>query len=112
VETIFERIIARKLPATILLEDEFVIVIQDIYPKAPHHYLIISKKAVPSLQQMDHQDLEIYMPKMIMAAQNIAKKLGVEDYRLIVNNGPDAGQTVFHLHIHFLAGRTMGENFA
>jgi histidine triad (HIT) family protein len=111
-ETVFEKIITRKLPATILLETDFILVIKDIHPKAPHHYLIISKKVIPSLQEMSGEDQQIYLPKMVAVAQEVAEKLKVKDYRLIINNGPLAGQTVFHFHIHFLAGKTMGEDFA
>ncbi len=108
-KTIFEKIIDRELPATILLETDRIIVIQDIYPQAPHHYLVISKKAIPCVQKMSEEDMSFYMPQMMAAVQELAKKFKIENYRLIINNGPEAGQTVFHLHMHFLAGKTMGE---
>ena len=110
-KTIFEKIIDRELPAKIILENHRVIVIQDIHPQAPHHYLIIAKKAIPYVQAISQADLS-YMSDMILAVQELAKKFEIENYRLVINNGRGAGQTVFHLHIHFLAGKTMEENFA
>lgn len=108
-KTIFEKIIDRELPAKILMETDRVIVIQDIQPQALHHYLVIAKKPIRCIQEMSSDDLS-YLPEMISVVQELAKKFEIENYRLVINNGAGAGQTVFHLHIHFLAGETMGED--
>lgn len=108
-ETIFEKIIQRKLPATILYEDKDVIAIKDIHPQAPIHLLIISKKVIPSLQDLKKEDFPI-VAKMIEVAQKLAKENKIEKgYRLLTNVGEPSGQTIFHLHFHLLGGRDLGE---
>ncbi|MFA6118643.1 MAG: histidine triad nucleotide-binding protein [Parachlamydiales bacterium] len=106
-ETIFEKIIARKLPATIVYEDDNVIAINDIHPAAPVHILIVSKKVIPSIQELKSEDLGI-VNKMIQVAQKIAKDKKIEKgYRLLTNVGTPAGQTIFHLHFHLIGGRDL-----
>ncbi len=108
--TIFEKIINREIPATILYEDDLVIAIKDKFPKAPIHLLIISKKVIPSFQQIEKEDLPI-IAKMIEVTQKLAKEFKIEkSYRLITNIGKSSGQSIFHLHFHLLGGMTLKEN--
>jgi histidine triad (HIT) family protein len=104
---IFCKIISGEIPATIIDQDKHVIVIQDIHPKAPTHYLIIPRIHVPDVQGLQEHDGP-YCVAMMMAAQRLAGKLpGSQSFRLIINNGADSGQSVFHLHCHFLSGKKM-----
>lgn len=106
--TIFEKIINRQLPATILYEDEDVIAIKDINPVAPVHLLIISKKVIPSLQEVKNEDFFI-INKMIQVSQKLAKEFKIEKgYRLLTNVGTSSGQTIFHLHFHLIGGKALG----
>ena len=107
-ETIFSKIIAGELPADIVYEDEHCLAFYDISPQAPIHILIIPKEDIPMLVNADagQQNLLGYL---LLVAKDIAIKQGVGDsFRLVVNNGVEAGQSVFHLHIHLLAGREFG----
>jgi len=107
--TIFEKIINKEIPANILYEDDVVIAIKDKFPKAPVHLLIISKKVIPSFQEIEKKDLPI-VGKMIEVSQKLAKEFKIEKaYRLLTNVGEAAGQSVFHLHFHLLGGRVMSE---
>ena len=105
--SIFSKIIKRELPAQILLENEHVIVIKDIAPAAPVHLLIIAKKEIPSIQMMKEEEFFL-MGEIIKAAQEVAKMLDLTDYRLLTNQGQEAGQTIFHLHFHLLGGKRLG----
>ena len=108
-DTIFSKIIAGEIPAPRIYEDEHCICINDISPQAPTHVLIIPKQAIAKLADagVEHQAL---LGHLMLAAGNIARQLGVEEaFRLIVNNGAGAGQTVFHLHLHLLAGKAFDE---
>lgn len=107
--TLFEKIIAREIPATIEYEDDEIIAIRDIAPSAPLHLLIIPKKPIPSVNQLTHDD-EALVGRIFLVAQQLAKKFGVDNsgYRLITNTNADAGQTVFHLHVHLLGGEPLG----
>jgi histidine triad (HIT) family protein len=105
--TIFQKIIDRQIPAHIVYEDERVLAFRDINPVAPTHVLVIPKKAVAMVADLQAED-EALAGALLLAAGKVARQLGLEDYRLVVNNGAGAGQTVFHLHIHILAGRAMG----
>ena len=107
-KTIFEKIIDRELPSDIVFENERVIAIKDISPVAPVHFLIISKKPILGLQFVEKNDLPL-IGEMIQVAQKLAKEFSITDgYRLIINNGREAGQTIFHLHFHLLGGRPLG----
>jgi histidine triad (HIT) family protein len=103
-ETLFDKIIARKIPAKIEYEDERYIVIHDIKPAAPVHVLVICKKCIPTLNDLTPGDAEL-VGGMFLVASKTMKKLGHADYRTVFNCGPGAQQTVFHLHLHVLAGR-------
>lgn len=106
--TIFQKIIDRELPAEIVFENSHVIAIEDIHPQAPVHLLIITKKVIPSLQEIEERDLFL-LGEMAKAAQKLAKERGVEKgYRLLSNIGAPAGQTIHHLHFHLLGGKTLG----
>ncbi len=108
-ETLFTKIINRELPSDIVYEDEHCIAIKDIAPKAPTHLLVIPKKAIPRLVDASDEDKAL-LGHVMLAVGEIARQAGVEDaFRVIVNNGADVGQTVFHLHLHILAGKTFSE---
>ena len=106
-KTLFEKIIDREIPADIIFEDELSIVIKDISPQAPTHLLIIPKKVIPKLSDSTPEDQSILGHLMLVAGQ-IADQLGLDEtFRLVVNNGAKAGQSVFHLHLHLLSGRPL-----
>ena len=105
--TLFEKIINKEIPAEILYEDDISIVIKDISPQAPPHLLIIPKKVIPKLSDATDEDQDILGHLMLLAGK-IADQLGLDEtFRLVVNNGAKAGQSVFHLHLHLLSGRTL-----
>ena len=108
-KTLFEKIIAREITAQIIYEDDLVIAFNDIAPKAPTHVLIIPKKPIPRIADATEED-ERVLGHLLLKAAHVAKQLGIEDsgYRLVINNGPDAGESVPHLHCHILGGRQLG----
>ena len=104
-ETIFQKIIDKELPADIVYEDESCLAFKDINPVAPIHILIIPKKRIEKISDSNSEDSEL-LGHLFLVAGNIARDLGIEDaFRSVVNNGAGAQQTVFHLHIHLIAGR-------
>ena len=106
-KTIFQKIIEREIPAKIEFEDEDCIVIHDIDPKAPVHLLIIPKQPIARLNQATAND-DAVLGHLLLVAGIMANKLNLaKGFRLVVNNGPDAGEAVPHLHVHLLAGRQM-----
>ncbi len=107
--TLFERIINREIPATIEFEDADVIVIRDIAPVAPLHLLIIPKKPIPNVDALTEDD-QYVVGKVFLVAQKLARQFGVAEggYRVVTNVNANAGQTVFHLHFHLLAGGPLG----
>jgi histidine triad (HIT) family protein len=106
-KTIFQRIIDREIPAKIEHEDERCIVIHDIQPQAPVHLLIVPKKLIPRLAEATEAD-EAILGHLLVVAGKLAKKLGLErGFRIVVNNGPDACESVPHVHVHLLAKRQM-----
>lgn len=106
-ETIFQKIIAKALPATIHYEDEHCIVISDIAPQAPVHLLIIPKKHIARLAELRPED-SLLMAHLFTVIADLTKKMGIEmGFRIVINNGASAGETVPHLHIHLLAGRSL-----
>ena len=105
--TIFGKIIRREIPADIVYEDELCLAFRDINPQAPTHVLVIPKREIDRLSSAQAED-QALLGHMMLAAGKIARQLGVGDaFRLVVNNGAEAGQTVFHLHLHILAGRKL-----
>jgi histidine triad (HIT) family protein len=108
-DTIFGRIIAGDIPADKLYEDEHCIAIRDINPQAPVHVLVIPRKSIAKLSDAEAGD-QALLGHLMLVAGKIAEQEGVGDaFRLIVNNGEGAGQTVFHLHLHIIAGREFAE---
>ncbi len=104
-DTIFQKIIDKELPANIVYEDDSCLAFKDINPVAPVHILIIPKKKIEKISDSNQEDKEL-LGHLFLVAGDIAKDLGIEDaFRLVVNNGAGAQQTVFHLHIHLIAGR-------
>ncbi|VUD51849.1 Purine nucleoside phosphoramidase [Thalassocella blandensis] len=108
-ETIFTKIINGQIPSEILFQDDLCICIKDIQPKAPTHVLLIPKKPIPRLVDATQEDAAL-LGHLMVKAGDIAKSLGVGDaFRLVINNGEQAGQTVFHLHMHILGDKTFTE---
>lgn len=106
--TVFEKIISGEVDTEKVFENEKLLAIEDISPQAPVHLLIMPKKNYRNIQELPKEDLSI-MGEIILVAQQLAEKYGVEDnYRLLTNNGSDAGQTIFHLHFHLIGGRHLG----
>jgi len=106
-ECIFCSIISGKVPAEIVDQNDDVVVIKDLHPKAPVHYLIIPKKHVKNIASLDDQTAEVMSKIALMAKKLSHEKLNDGDFRLIINNGLGVGQSVFHLHCHFLSGKKM-----
>lgn len=106
-KTIFQRIIDREIPAKIEHEDDQCIVLHDIQPQAPVHLLIIPKKLIPRINEATSADEKI-LGHLLLIAGVVAQKLNLEKgFRLVINNGPDASESVPHLHVHLLAKRQM-----
>ncbi len=108
--TLFEKIIAREIPAGIVYEDELSLAFHDISPQAPTHILVIPKKPIPRVGEAGTEDRDT-LGHLLLVAGKVAEQLGVNDtesgFRLVINNGSDGGEAVPHLHIHLLAGRQM-----
>lgn len=103
-DTIFSRIIDREIPADIIYEDEQALAFRDVSPQAPVHFLVIPKKAIAKLSDATAEDQSL-LGHLLLVAGKVAAQEGLEDFRLNVNNGAGASQTVFHLHVHVLGGR-------
>jgi histidine triad (HIT) family protein len=103
---IFCKIIDKKIPAKILHEDEFSIAFEDLNPQSPVHLLIVPKRHIPDIHSIVIADREV-IGHLFFVARTLASKKGLEGtgYRMVINNGRDAGQTVFHIHLHLLSGR-------
>jgi len=106
--TIFEKIIAREIPAKVIWEDDDAIAFHDVNPQAPVHVLIVPKKVIPRLAAAGEGDSEV-LGKLLLVAGKLAKDLGIEKsgYRVVINSGPDAGESVPHLHVHLLGKRAL-----
>jgi len=103
--TIFSKVISGEIPADLVYEDEHCLAFRDINPQAPVHVLIIPRREIAKLSDATAADHAV-LGHLLLAAGNVARTLGVENaFRLVVNNGADAGQSVFHIHLHLLAGR-------
>jgi len=104
-KTLFEKIIDREIPAEILYEDDLCLAFRDIHAQAPTHILLIPKKPIPKLADAQITD-QLLLGHLLMTVNKITQELNIADaFRLVINNGAGAGQTVFHLHMHILAGR-------
>jgi histidine triad (HIT) family protein len=107
-DTIFGKIIRREIPADIVYEDELCIAFRDVSPQAPVHILLIPKQPYARLVDVP-ADAQALLGHLLLKAGEIARAEGVGDaFRLVTNNGAEAGQSVFHLHLHILAGRKFG----
>ena len=106
--TLFEKIIARQIPADVVFEDDLVLAFRDIKPGAPAHILVVPKKPIPRIAEAVTEDHKV-LGHLLLKAAEIAAKAGLKEtgYRLVINNGPDAGESVPHLHLHILGGRAM-----
>ena len=106
--TLFTKIINREIPAKIVYENDKVLAFQDIHPQAPHHVLIVPKVEIPTINDLNSSNVSV-IGDLFLAAKEIANELGVSEsgYRVVMNCNQDGGQTVFHLHLHLLAGRAM-----
>ena len=107
-DTIFGRIAAGEVPADIVYEDADLVAFRDLSPQAPTHILIIPRKPIPTLNDLEQADAEL-VGRLILAAAKVAKQVGIADdgYRVVVNCNAAGGQTVFHLHLHLLGGRPL-----
>lgn len=107
-KTLFEKIIDREIPAEIVFEDETVVAFRDIKPAAPVHVLIVPKKPIPRITNATPED-EPMLGHLLVKAAEVAAHVGLEEngFRLVINNGPHAGESVPHLHCHILGGRPM-----
>ena len=108
-KTLFEKIIAREIPATIVYEDDLVLAFRDIKAQAPTHVLIIPKQPIARIAEAGPQD-QLVLGHLLLKAAQVARQLGLDKsgYRLVINNGRDGGETVPHLHCHILGGRGLG----
>ena len=106
--TIFEKIAKREIPAKIIWEDDDAIAFHDVNPQAPVHVLIVPKKVIPRLSAATESN-QTLLGKLLLVAGELAKKLGIEQsgYRVVINSGPDAGESVPHLHVHLLGKRAL-----
>ena len=106
-DTIFGRIARGELPAKLVHEDDRALAFHDLHPQAPVHLLVIPRKPIARLDAAGPGD-EALLGHLLLVARRVAAEAGLSDYRLVVNNGAGAGQSVFHLHVHVLGGRPFG----
>lgn len=107
-ETIFDKIISKEIPSDIVYEDETVLAFKDINPQAPEHILIIPKRRIETINDLDESDAKT-IGRMVIVARDIAVSCGIDKdgYRLVFNCNKHGGQTVFHIHLHLLGGRQL-----
>lgn len=105
---LFCKIVKREIPAKIVLENDHALAFEDVNPQAPKHFLVIPKKHIEGVHEAKGEDA-VTLGELLLAARNVAEQAGLGDggYRLVVNSGRDAGQSVFHLHVHVLGGRQL-----
>jgi histidine triad (HIT) family protein len=107
-DTIFGKIIRQEIPADIVYEDELSLAFKDVNPQAPVHILIIPKKPIGKLSDAQADD-QALLGHLLLIAKDVAEKAGLANgYRVVINTGPDGGQTVYHMHLHILGGRQIG----
>jgi histidine triad (HIT) family protein len=102
--SIFQKILDGELPAKIIFRNEEVCAFEDVHPQAPIHWLFIPVKPLAQISEMTPQD-DVLIGRLLRTATEVARQAGLTDYRLVINNGAGAGQSVFHLHLHLLAKR-------
>jgi len=103
---IFCRVVARELPATLVYEDDQCIAFEDVNPKAPCHLLVVPRRHIPTLNDGGEED-EGLLGHLLAVASRVAREKGVRSFRTVINTNADAGQTIYHLHVHVLGGRIM-----
>lgn len=101
---IFCKIANKEIPSTLIYEDDYTVAFNDLNPQAPTHVLVIPKKHYASLNELDDENV---MSGLLNAVKQVTKKLGITDYRTVINTGKGAGQEVFHIHLHVLSGRPL-----
>ncbi|KAL3971848.1 neurobeachin-like protein 1/2 [Sarotherodon galilaeus] len=107
-DTIFGKIVRKEIPANLIYEDDQCVAFPDISPQAPTHILVVPKKPIVQLSQAEDDDAAL-LGHMLIVAKKCAQDAGLsKGYRIIINDGPDGGQSVYHIHIHILGGRSMG----
>jgi len=104
--TLFQKIIDREIPADIVYEDDKALAFKDINPQAPFHVLVIPRQPIAKVADVKEDDRDL-LGHLLWVAREIASRNDLDDFRLVINNGEGAGQTVFHLHVHLLGGRPM-----
>ena len=107
-KTLFERVAEGEIPAQIVYQDDKVLALRDIKPGAPVHVLIVPRKPIPRIAEAKPEDHQV-LGHLLLKAAHVAEQLGLKEngYRLVINNGPDAGESVPHLHLHILGGRKL-----
>tara|TARA_Y100001968_G_scaffold107196_1_gene96936 strand:- start:1231 stop:1572 length:342 start_codon:yes stop_codon:yes gene_type:complete len=105
-ETIFSQILEGKIPCEKVYSDDLCIAFRDIHPQAPTHILVIPRKIIPSLKDAQEQDASL-LGHLLIVTNKIAEQEGLQNWRTVINTGEGAGQTVFHLHLHIIGGRTL-----
>lgn len=106
-KTLFEKIIDKEIPAEIVFEDDRAVAFRDINPAAPTHVLVVPRKPIDRIENMEEAD-EALVGHLVLVATRLARSEGLDGgYRLVMNNGADAGQSVFHIHLHLLGGRAL-----
>ncbi|XP_007551259.1 adenosine 5'-monophosphoramidase HINT1 [Poecilia formosa] len=107
-DTIFGKIIRKEIPVNLIYEDDQCIAFNDIAPQAPTHILVVPKKPIVQLSQAEEGDAAL-LGHLLIVSKKIAKDAGLsKGYRIVINDGPDGGQSVYHIHVHVLGGRGMG----
>jgi histidine triad (HIT) family protein len=106
-DTIFGKIARGEAPADIVYEDDLALAFRDLSPQAPTHVLVIPRKPIAQLSEAEEADASL-LGHLLLVANRVATAEGLEDYRIAINNGAGAGQTVFHLHVHVVGGRPLG----
>lgn len=106
-DTIFGKIARGEAPATLVYEDDLALAFRDLSPQAPTHILVIPRKPIERLSAAEDGDAAL-LGHLMLVARKVAREAGLSDFRLVVNDGAGAGQTVFHLHLHVIGGRALG----
>ncbi|XP_075218997.1 adenosine 5'-monophosphoramidase HINT1-like [Lycorma delicatula] len=107
-DTVFGKILRKEIPCTFIHEDEKCVAFNDAHPQAPVHFLVIPRKPISTLSEVEESDSEL-LGHLLLTAKKVAKKQGLDKdgYRVVINNGKNGAQSVYHLHIHVLGGRQM-----